>query len=235
METTIDSILKSDIKICQPKNGFRFSVDSIILSRFVNLKKASNILDVGSGSGIISVLIAKLYDFKSIDAVELQPEMFECLKQSIFINKLESVINPINKDIKLFKPEKSYELIICNPPYRKKSSGRICETDLENTARFDDKMSLEDLLIFSRSYLKNLGYLYFSYDADLMAEAIFLAKKYNLEPKRLKLLYPNSESNAKLVFIECRKNSKVELKIESPLIQNISGEESEEFKKYFYL
>lgn len=233
METTINSILKSDIQICQPKDGFRFSIDSIILSRFIKVKKYSHILDAGSGSGIIATLLAKLYNLENIDAVELQDNMFSCLEQTVKINNLESIINLIHTDLKNFKPETPYDMIICNPPYRKMSSGRNCNTDSENTARFDNNLNLDNLFKFAKSYLNHQGYLYFSYDADLMTEAIYLAKKYNMEPKRLMLLHPQIDRPAKLIFIECRKNAGIELKIEPPLIQNINGKETEQFSKLF--
>ncbi len=229
METTTDSILKSNILINQPKNGFRFSVDSILLSRFVVKKNFNNVLDIGSGSGIISVLMAKLYGFKKIDAVELQPLMFNCLVKTIELNSLTNTINPINTDIKHFKPNKKYDMIISNPPYRNKNSGKNCNTKSENIARFDEEMNLEDICKFANSYLENLGYFYFSYDADLAIKAFKICTSYNLEPKRIKLLHPDINKPAKLIFAECRKNGKTELKIESPVFQRINGKENEDF------
>jgi tRNA1Val (adenine37-N6)-methyltransferase len=122
-------------------------------------------------------------------------------------------------------------MIICNPPYRKTNSGRNCDNKVKNIAKFNEEMDLNDVCKFSNRYLKNLGYLYFSYDADLAIEAISICKKNNLEPKTLKLLHPDINKPAKLIFFECRKNGKTELKIEPPLFQRINGKESEEFNK----
>ncbi len=235
MKTTTDSILRKDILINQPIEGFRFSMDSILLSRFVKPKKYKNILDIGSGSGIIAILLAKLYDFKNITALEYQLEMFDCLLNTVELNNLTSIIKTIKEDIKKYKPDCHFDMIISNPPYRKKNSGRNCLTEIENIARFDDEMSLDDICKFAGSYLLNAGYLYFSYDADLVVKAINICKSYNLEPKRIRFLHPDINKPAKLVFVECRKNGKTEVIIEPPLFQKINGAETKEFSDYFQI
>jgi len=233
-EYSIDTILNKDIKICQPEKGFRFSIDSIILSNFVKYqKKIKNIIDIGSGCGIISILLFKLYDFKNIDAVEYQDTMYNCLVETIKLNRCENAITPIKCDIRQFKPEKRYGLIISNPPYRSSASGKTCDSFEENIARFTDTLTIKDIFKFAGSYLENLGSLYLSYDADLTEEVLSICRDYHLEPKRMMFFHPDIDKPAKLTFIEFKKGGKTELKIEPPLFQKINGEINKKFEMMF--
>lgn len=221
MDKTVDSIIYKDIFIVQPKNGFRFSVDSPLLFRFINKNKIfKNALDIGSGSGVLSVLLAKQFNIDCIDAVEIDKVMYECLVETIKMNRYENKIYPHNNDIFRFKPDKMYDLVICNPPYRNRKKGRVCKSDIENQARFDDLMPIDKLFSYVRGVIKNRGYFYICYDADLLVTPIYLGRKYGLEPKRIQLLHPNEKSPAKIVFIEFIKDAGVELKIEPPIFQN---------------
>lgn len=232
-EATIDTILSKNIKICQPKRGFRFSIDSVLLVRFISKKKVENIIDIGSGSGIIAILLNKLYNYQDIDALEYQHSMYQCLEKTIKLNSLENRIHPINIDLKQFRPPKKYGLMVSNPPYRKSSNGRICNTQDENIARFDNELSIIDLFKFARSYLENLGSLYISYDADLTEELLGTCRNFNLEPKRIQFFHPDLDKPARLVFIEFKKGAKVELIVEPPLFQKINGQKNEKFDMLF--
>ncbi|UOD34518.1 methyltransferase [Deferribacteraceae bacterium V6Fe1] len=233
LETTIDTILNKEIKVCQPKNGFRFSLDSVLLARFVAKKKAKNIIDIGSGSGIIALLLHKLHNFTNIDALEYQESMYHCLNKTIKLNLCENIINPLNIDLKQYKPHKKYNIMVSNPPYRKSSSGRICNTVAENIARFDDELGIIDIFKFARSYLENLGSLYISYDADLTAELLGNCRKFNLEPKRMRFFHPDSDRPARLVFVEFKKGANIELIVEPPIFQKINGQKNDKFDILF--
>jgi len=223
MDKSLDSIIYKDIKIVQPKKGFRFSVDSPLLFRFINEKKQfNNVLDIGSGSGVLSALIAKKYRVQHIDAVEINEVLYECLLDTIKFNKFDNLITPYNINIFDFKPSLNYDLIVCNPPYRKRGTGRVCKDEFENFARFDDLMPLDKLFSYVKSVLKNRGYFYISYDADLLVQPLYLGRKNNLEPKRMQFLYPAENKPARLVFIEFVKGAGVEIKIEPPIFQNRS-------------
>ncbi|MCB4204647.1 methyltransferase [Deferribacterales bacterium Es71-Z0220] len=233
LETTIDTILSKEIKVCQPKNGFRFSLDSVLLARFVSKKKAKYIIDIGSGSGVIALLLHKLYNFTNIDALEYQESMYHCLNETIKLNSCENIIQPINIDLKQYKPKNKYNIMVSNPPYRKSSSGRVCNAHEENIARFDDELGIIDIFKFAKSYLENLGSLYISYDADLTEELLGNSRKYNLEPKRLRFFHPDINKPARLVFIEFKKASSVEMIVEPPIFQKINGQKNDKFDILF--
>lgn len=231
---TIDSILNKRLKICQPSEGYRFNADSVILSRFVAYKKDfSRILDIGSGSGIIPVLLKYLYGYDTIDAVEISDQLYKCLKKTVEINNFPDNIFPIYEDVRKYRPSEPYDMVISNPPYRKSNTGRQCLTAEENRARFSDNLNLDDILKFCRSYLKNKGLFYFCYEADMAVEAFYYCRKYGIEPKRVRFLHPDIDKPAKQAFFECRKNAGVELNIEKPLFQKIKGVETHEYKEIF--
>lgn len=215
-----DCIIQKDIIICQPKeNGFRFGCDSAILAWFTKAKKNWKIADVGSGSGVISALISKMYG-SSITAFELQDEMFECLNKTIELSNISHLVKAVKADIRQLKKENYlFDAVVCNPPYRNLNTGKTALTDVENKARFTVTMNIEDLVIFARKFLKHGGKLFFSYDADLLIDALYTCKKNSLEPKRILSMHKNIESKAKLVFVECSLSGGTELKIEPPLFQ----------------
>ncbi len=219
MEYSYDSIIFDDIKICQLKqDGFRFGCDSPILAYFTKAKKNWLIADVGSGSGVISCLIAKAYKCK-VEAVELQDEMFQCLKQTVTLCSMENSIKIIKDDIRKIPKSTLYDAVICNPPYRKADTGKTAKNQIANIARFSITMGMEDLALFAKRNLKHGGRLFFSYDADMLIEALHICKNNNLEPKRIMFLHKDIYSKAKLVFVECILGGGCEVVIEPPLYQ----------------
>lgn len=219
MEYTYNSMIFEDLKICQLKTGgFRFGCDSVILAYFTKAKQKSLIADVGSGSGIIASLIAKIYK-SNVEAIELQKEMYECLLQTINLSNLEEKIKPLNADIRKIPKGNLYDGIVCNPPYRNEGTGKTAKDNIANIARFSITMTMEDLAQFAKRNLKHGGRLYFSYDADMLSDALYICKSNNLEPKRLMFLHKDIESKAKLVFVECSLGGKSEITIEPPLFQ----------------
>ncbi len=233
MEYTYNNMIFDNITICQLKNsGFRFGCDSPILAWFTNAKNKWHIADVGSGSGVIAVLIAKAYKCK-VTAIEIQQEMFECLKQTISLCNMQDNISLINQDIKQIKKAKLYDAIVCNPPYRHAGTGKTAKDEVANKARFTITMNIEDLVQFAKGSLKHNGRLFFSYDADMLIEALHICKINNLQPKRILFLHKDISSKAKLVFVECILAGGEELCIEPPLFQQGSIEETKRYDEIF--
>lgn len=225
------NIVESDILVCQPEKGFRFSVDSVYLSWFICQKKNKKVIDIGSGSGVISALLAKKKGFTDITALEKQDVMAECLKETILKSCLESKVKLVHRDIKEYKPDCEFDIAVCNPPYRDASTGRVPENETELNARFTTTMKADDVFRFCRSYLKNSGSLYLSYDSDLMQDLFESALKYGFEAKRLQPVCPDVGKRPRIILIEFRKNVGREMIFEAPIYQKINGEQSEQDKK----
>jgi len=230
VEYSVDSILSPNIKICQPIAGFRFSIDSILLAKFVKNKEFESILDIGTGSGVLSVLLHNLGKCNKADAVEADESLYNCLLKTIDLNGLTGKISPFRLSISEFRPNCTYDMIICNPPYRGLSSGRISRNNTINRAKTDVSLSLQHIMEFSKSYLKNAGYLYLSYRSDRLVEMVGIARKYCIEPKRIRFFYPDETKSSNIVLIECRKMGGKGVKIEPPIFQYKDGRLTQGFK-----
>lgn len=231
MELTIDTIINDSVKICQPKSGFRFSIDAVYLSWFSRTLKNQHFIDIGSGSGVISALLVKMNRISKIDALEMQDVMHDCLQKTLTLCGLHNNVSILKYDIKKYKSSFQYDGAVCNPPYRDPNSGHLPKDETERNARFTSTMCADDVFAFCRSYLKFGAGLFMSYDADMMPSLFESAFKYGFEAKRLMPVCPDIHIKPKIILIEFRKGGKRELSFEAPLYQKINGQESEINKK----
>lgn len=216
-----DLVYFKDIKIVQNKDYFNFSLDSVLLPNFVEItRKTKKILDMCTGNAPIPLILSTKTDAK-IYGVELQKEVYDLAKETIKINKLDNQIELINDNIKNLKKifdTETFDVITCNPPYfKKKDDSIINENKIKSIARHELEMELEDVMIISKALLKNEGSLVLVHRTDRLIEIIELMKKHNIEPKRMRLIYPKVNAESNLVLIDGRKNGKEGLKILPPL------------------
>ena len=216
-----DLVYFKNIKIVQDKDYFNFSLDSVLLPNFVDItKKTKMILDMCTGNAPIPLILSTKTDTK-IYAVELQREVYNLAKETIKINKLDNQIVLINNNIKNLKKifnTETFDIITCNPPYfKKKEDSIINENIVKSIARHEIEMELEDVMLISKSLLKNEGSLVLVHRTDRLIEIIELMRKHNIEPKRMRLIYPKINTESNLVLIDGRKNGKKGLKILPPL------------------
>lgn len=216
-----DLVYFKDIKIVQNKDYFNFSLDSVLLPNFVEItRKTKKILDMCTGNAPIPLILSTKTD-ANIYGVELQKEVYDLAKETIKINKLDNQIELINDNIKNLKKifdTETFDIITCNPPYfKKKDDSIINENKIKSIARHELEMELEDVMIISKALLKNEGSLVLVHRTDRLIEIIELMKKHNIEPKRMRLIYPKVNMESNLVLIDGRKNGKEGLKILPPL------------------
>ena len=216
-----DLVYFKNIKIVQDKDYFNFSLDSVLLPNFVDItKKTKMILDMCTGNAPIPLILSTKTDAK-IYAVELQREVYNLAKETIKINKLDNQIVLINNNIKNLKKifnTETFDIITCNPPYfKKKEDSIINENIVKSIARHEIEMELEDVIMISKALLKNEGSLVLVHRTDRLIEIIELMRKHNIEPKRMRLIYPKINTESNLVLIDGRKNGKKGLKILPPL------------------
>ena len=216
-----DLVYFKNIKIVQDKDYFNFSLDSVLLPNFVDItKKTKMILDMCTGNAPIPLILSTKTDAK-IYAVELQKEVYNLAKETIKINKLDNQIVLINNNIKNLKKifnTETFDIITCNPPYfKKKEDSIINENIVKSIARHEIEMELEDVMLISKALLKNEGSLVLVHRSDRLIEIIELMRKHNIEPKRMRLIYPKINTESNLVLIDGRKNGKKGLKILPPL------------------
>lgn len=224
--------------IMQDTEMFNFSLDSVLLPNFVTLnKKIEKIMDIGSGNAPIPLILSTLSD-AHITGVEIQKNVYELAKESIAINNLCHRIDIINEDINelyLKLESDSFDVITCNPPYFKYSEkSNLNDSEYKTIARHEIKLDLERLFKIAKKLLKNNGNIAIVHRPERLSDIICEMKKNNIEPKKIQLVYPSSDSNANILLIEGTKNGNSGLKILPPLIShNSNGEYTKEISKYF--
>ena len=217
----INDLLDFNKKIVQDTDYFNFSLDSVLLVNFCNIRKDYKIIDICSGNCPIPLMLENKVNNK-IYAVEIQKKIFELGKESIKINNLEDKIELLNMDAKKLTNEfetDTFDLITCNPPYFKLDDKSIKnDNDIKSNARHELLITLEDIFKISRKLLKNNGKLVMVHRTERLNEIIELSKKYNLEIKRLQFIYPRINEESNMIIIEAHKNGKPGLKVLPPII-----------------
>lgn len=237
-DEVINDLELNNLKIIQNKNGFCFGIDSILLSDFAKeLKKDSKVLDLGTGTGIISILLCEKTNLKEIIGVEIQKEVYEMAKKSIKLNNLENKFKIINENIlnlnKIIE-KNSIDVIVTNPPYKKENTGIINKNQKKLISRHEIMGNLEDFIKVSKELLKDKGELYMVHRPERLVDILGLMRQYKIEPKVLRLVHSNENKPPKLILIKGVKNAKPFLKVENNLyIYNNNGEYTEEIKKIY--
>lgn len=247
----IDDLEYKNLKIIQNKKGFCFGIDSVILSDYAREIKNNCIgADLGTGTGIISILLANKTKLSKIYGIEIQEDIADMAKRSVELNNLENKIDIINiniKNIKKINTEKkleenilnklkkeSLDFIVTNPPYKKLETGKTNKKEYKYISRHEVTASLEDFLEVSKYLLKDKGSLYMVHRPDRLVDIIELMRKYKLEPKKMRFVYSNINKEPTLVLIKAIKNAKPFLKVDKPLIiYEENGEYTEEIYKIY--
>ena len=218
----IDDLEFEDLKIIQNTKGFCFGIDSVLLSDFAkNIKKNSTIVDLGTGTGIISILLSKKTEAKKIYGIELQEEVCDMASRSVLLNNLQDKIEIINKNIKNISDTLGInvcDVVVTNPPYKKYGTGLLNEDDSKIISRHEKECTLEDVIKQSFKILKDKGLFYMVHRPDRLVDILNIMRKYKLEPKNIRFIYPSIDKSPKLVLIKGIKNAKPFLKIDKPLI-----------------
>ena len=216
---TIDIFKDGTLKIIQSKTGYRFSIDAILLADFVTIKKYDTVVDLGTGCGVIplSLLISK--PLKHIYCIEIQAELAFQAMRNAKLNNLDKKMSVILGDMRHIPlPASSVNVVVCNPPYRQKKSGRINPDRQKAIARHEIHASLDDIINASKYLLSTKGRLSLIYPAERLTDLIDKLRQAGFEPKKLRIIYPDMNSDAKLVLIEAWRGGRNGLTILPPLI-----------------
>lgn len=233
-----DLVGYKDLKIYQNQDWFSFSLDSVLLPNFVTLNKNIKvIMDLCCGNAPIPLILSTKTNAKII-GVEIQEDIYKLAKDSVSYNKLDDRIEIINADIKTLKNKyigDSIDVITCNPPYFKlNEDSYINEDEHKVIARHEKMINLEEIIDISHYLLKNNGVLAMVHRTDRLIEIISLFKKYGLEVKKLRFIYPKEDSESNMILVEGKKNGNTGLKVLSPLyVHNADGSYKDEVLKMF--
>lgn len=220
-DETLENLQLNGLYILQKKESFRFGMDAVLLSNFVTAKKDANILDLGTGTGILPVLLAVKTEAKSITGLEISPEAVDMAKRSVEGNGLSEKIKIVRGDIRearnIFGTGK-YDVVVTNPPYTKVGSGLVNPTDSKAIARHEIYCTLEDVLQSAAVMLKPQGRFFMVHRPDRLTDIFEGMRKVKLEPKTLRMVIPREGSPPSLILIHGLKNGNPGLNILPNLI-----------------
>lgn len=237
MEVINDLLNYNNLKIVQNTKWFSFSLDSVLLANFVYVNNKMKIIDFCTGNAPVPLFLSTKTNSKII-GVELQKEIYDLAIKSVKINKKENQIEILNKDVKelakLYETD-TFDLITCNPPYFKATAlSNINNNSIKSLARHEISLKMDDIFKIAKKILKNNGKIALVQKTDRLIDIITCMKNNNIEPKRIRFIYPFLDSKSNLCLIEGSKNGKPGIIIEKNLIvHNNNGEYSDEVLKIF--
>ena len=217
----LDDLNIKGYQIIQDPERFCFGMDAVLLSSFANIKKGERVLDLGTGTGIIPILLEAKTQGKHFTGLEIQPESADMATRSVRYNQLEDKISIVTGDIKdasnIFGAS-SFEVITTNPPYMIDDHGLKNGADAKTIARHEVLCTLDDTLMQSARILKQSGRFYMVHRPFRLAEIFAKMVAYGIEPKRMQLVYPHINKEPNMVLIEGYRGGKSRITIEKPLI-----------------
>lgn len=217
----LDDLQCKGYQIIQDPKRFCFGVDAVFLSNFVTVKRGGRILDLGTGTGIIPILLAAKTEAAYITGLEIQKESAEMAARSVQLNGLEERITITEGDIKeaadIFSAA-SFDVITSNPPYMTHEHGLENAYEPKNIARHEILCNLEDVVRAAARLVKPGGSFFMIHKPFRLAEIFGMLMQYKLEPKRMRLIYPYVEKEPTMVMIEAVRRGRSRIKIEPPLI-----------------
>ena len=217
------------LKIYQNSNYFKFSIDSLLLGEFVEIKKNDTILDMCTGNCPVPLLLLTKEKNLHIDAVEVQEEVFNLAKKSIEYNKLNNSINLIKGDINNVNLDKKYDIITCNPPYFKVNSNKMQnKNDIKKIARHEVLINLDDIARIASNNLKETGDFYLVHRPERIVDIINSLNKYNLGVREICIVNTNDNYLSKLILFKASKNKKNDVKV-----YNINIKDLKSYKNIF--
>lgn len=218
----IDDLEFNDLKIIQNNDGFKFGVDSVLLSGFAReIRNGAKVLDIGTGTGVISILLSAKTCLKRIWGIEVQEDVADMARRSVILNNLEDKIEIINdniKNIENYFDNNFFDAVVTNPPYQKNNTGLKSEDEKNLISRHEIKCTLEDIIQKSFRILKDKGEFFMVHRPERLVDILYLMRKNKIEPKNIRFVYPNVLKKPNLVLIKGVKNANEFLKIEKPLI-----------------
>ena len=217
----LDDLQRNGLKIIQKTDGFCFGMDAVLLSGFATVKPGEKVLDMGTGTGIIPLLLSAKTKGEHFTGLEIQDVIADMAARSVNLNHLEEKIEIVNGDIKeasrIFGAA-SFDVVTTNPPYMNDAHGLKNPTEVKAISRHEVLCTLEDVVREGAKVLKSGGRMYMVHRPHRLIEIITAMKQYKLEPKRMKMVHPFLDKEANMVLIEAVKGGGSWLKIEAPIV-----------------
>lgn len=217
----IDDLQRNGLKIIQKTDGFCFGMDAVLLSGFASVRSGEHVLDLGTGTGIIPLLLSAKTEGEHFTGLEIQKEIAEMAGRSVALNGLEGKIDIVNGDIKeasrIFGAA-SFDVVTTNPPYMNDTHGLKNPAEVKAISRHEVLCTLEDVVREGARVLKPGGRMYMVHRPHRLIEILGTMTRHKLEPKRMKMVHPFRDREANMVLIEAVRGGGAWMKVEAPVI-----------------
>lgn len=217
---TSDTFFNGRLSVKQPESGYRFSIDAVLLANFVYPAAGDRIVDLGTGCGIIPMILAYRYKDVRVYGLEIQEQLAGAARINIQDNGMMDQISILCDDLRKVNADLfsgSVDLVVSNPPFRKNASGRINPQAQRAVARHEIKVTLEDVISAAKRILKVSGRLVTLYPADRLADVVSALRNLGVEPKRLRLIHSREGEPGRLFLMEAVKGGRPAMEIAPPL------------------
>jgi tRNA1Val (adenine37-N6)-methyltransferase len=221
-DESVDEFMDGRLRLIQSARGYRFSIDAVLLSEFVTVRPGDLVVDLGTGCGIISLILLLTRPAYYVVGLEIQPHLAEAAIRNAILNGFKERMGVVLGDIR-HPPlaQGKADVVVCNPPYRPRNSGRLNPASEKAIARHELLASLDDILKTAHSLLKPRGKLAIIFPVARLADVVQQMRRFGLEPKRMRVIYPGMKSEAKLVLVEGSRGGKGGLKVLPPLVDRV--------------
>jgi tRNA1Val (adenine37-N6)-methyltransferase len=236
-DETVDDLQYKGLQLIQKKDGFRFGVDAVLLAAFADIRKGAEVLDLGTGTAIIPILLAGKTQARRITGLEIQPEMAEMAKRSVLLNHLEDRIDIVQGDIKSC-PEQwkasGFDAVLSNPPYMPFGRGLVNPADTKAVARHEILCTLEDVVKAGSRLLMPGGQFAMVHRPDRLVDIVWHMRSCGIEPKYLRFVHPSPYKKPNLLLIKGTRGGNPQLKMMEPLyVYDEKGNYSEEINRIY--
>lgn len=233
----LDDLQRNGYRLIQNTEIFCFGMDAVLLSTFASARPTDHVLDLGTGNGVIPILMEAKTKAAHFTGLEIQDINVDMAKRSVVLNGLEEKVDIVHGDIKeasrIFGGA-SFHVVTTNPPYMNENHGIVNPHSAKAIARHEILCTLDDVVREASKVLKMRGKLYMVNRPQRLVEIFEIMRKYKLEPKRIKMVHPYEDKDANIVLIEAVKGGNTLLKVESPLVvYQKNGEYTQELKKWY--
>lgn len=234
---SLDTLFGGRLKILQKKAGYRFSIDSLLLAHFAHIRPGERVIDLGTGCGVIPLILIFRRKAEKVVAVEIQSSLADLARRNARLNRMASRIRVWERDFREFKGPAwmaRFDVVLANPPYRPIGAGRINPQAEKAQARHEIHCTLEDLLQVSFRLLKGKGRLYMIYPVSRTADLFQGLRRIHLEPKAIQFIHSRLGAEARLLLLEAYKGGRSETHILPPFIlYDEEGRYTEEARALF--
>ena len=234
----VDDLERNGYRLIQNPEVFCFGIDAILLAHFARVSNhKQKILDIGTGTGIIPIVMHAIYQKGHYTGIDIQEQMIEMANRSVMLNEIEADVQMKTVDIKEYKEHFNsgeFDIITCNPPYMKGDCGLKNEHPSKTIARHEVACTLEDIISAASYMLKYGGKMCMIHRPHRLVDILATMRQYKIEPKVMRMIYPKQGKEPTMVLVEGVKNGRPELRVQAPLIvYNEDGTYTDEINEIY--